>query len=164
MSTGLWSVTPERFLGLTRSIRLFRLCRQSHGGCHVHQHWGVFPHDPFQLRVAAPQFPGLAFAAGQNLPQFAVLAENVPGCVQPFEYRAQFFFGDRLCDDGRASGLQWFSSGGFFPHRLLGSYHSQLVACRMKRTSAPSSPLPIPRRCGTGNTYRPDGSAGRRRT
>jgi hypothetical protein len=51
-------------LGLTRSFRLFVLCRQSHFGCRVQQHRGEIPQDLFQLCVAALQFPGLGFAAG----------------------------------------------------------------------------------------------------
>src|ERR1700722_6583989 len=67
------------FLGLTRSIRLFILCRQSQGGCRVQQYRGEFPRDLLQLRVAAPQCLDLRFAAGQNILQIPVLAEDVPG-------------------------------------------------------------------------------------
>ena len=104
------------FLALTHSIWSFILCRQSHGGCRVQQHRGEFPHDLFQLRVAEPQFPGLAFAAGRNLPAIpdsrgkrAELRPTGP-IARAVPLRSP------VGGATRGSGLGQFSSGGFSSH------------------------------------------------
>ena len=92
------------------------LCSQSHFGSRVHQQRAEFPYHFFHLRVAGPQLLGLGFAGRQKIPQFPVLAENVPGCFQPVQYRAQFIFGDRFSGGGWGGGPGLFRRPVFLPH------------------------------------------------